>query len=278
MVRLTGFFAVALALFSDMAHSEPLGTAFTYQGELKQASQVANGEFDFEFQLYDVPNGGIAIALPAQVDDVQVVDGVFTVELDFGSGVFDGTQLWLQVGVREGALMGAYTTLSPRSKLTATPYAIYGLAHGGGESASSEFVDVSATTVTGFNHFYGMNQICESELPGTKVCELAELVSSLKTVPPGHASTKAWINSASAVEVFLDSNECHLQEPVTGFTYTASTSQPCSMVLTAETLNCNGWSTQASTARGIALFISSTLVRNSAEGCDSDLPVACCTQ
>jgi len=46
------------------------------------------------------------------------------VQLDFGN-VFDGTALFLEIGVRPGASIGAYTPLTPRQALTATPFAIY---------------------------------------------------------------------------------------------------------------------------------------------------------
>ena len=58
------------------------------------------------------------------IGDKVVVDGNFSVELDFGD-VFDGRALWLQVGVRPGASIGIYTTLIPRQALTAAPYASY---------------------------------------------------------------------------------------------------------------------------------------------------------
>jgi hypothetical protein len=140
---------VAISL-SHLASAEPLGTAFTYQGELKQLAQIANGDFDFQFELYDVPNGGVSVVSPVQLEDVAVNEGVFTVELDFGSEVFDGEQLWLEVGVREGGLMGAYSTLEPRQKLTATPYALNSLSAGGGSTAQQRtFVGYSTGTIVG---------------------------------------------------------------------------------------------------------------------------------
>ena len=56
------------------------------------------------------------------VEDLTVTDGGFTTQLDFGS-VFDGTALWLEVGVRDGVSTGGYTVLSPRQELTAAPFA-----------------------------------------------------------------------------------------------------------------------------------------------------------
>jgi microcystin-dependent protein len=58
--------------------------------------------------------------------EVDVTDGYFTVELDFGS-VFDGNDRWLLIGVRPGELEdpNVYTLLSPRQEVTPTPYALY---------------------------------------------------------------------------------------------------------------------------------------------------------
>ena len=84
----------------------------------------ANGVYDFQFALFDDESAGTRWVRPSPKADVTVTDGLFTVELDFGS-VFDGTALWLEIGVRPGSDTGAYTTLSPRQPLTPTPYALY---------------------------------------------------------------------------------------------------------------------------------------------------------
>lgn len=102
-----------------------LGTAFTYQGHLLDGGNPADGDYDFVFRLYDAPGGNILVGT-VTVDDQPVVEGLFTVELDFGD-VFDGTALWLEIDVRPGSSMGPYTTLSPRQSLTASPYALYAL-------------------------------------------------------------------------------------------------------------------------------------------------------
>ena len=48
--------------------------------------------------------------------------GQFTVALDFGAN-FPGADRWLEIGVRTNG-NGAFTTLTPRQKITPTPYAI----------------------------------------------------------------------------------------------------------------------------------------------------------
>ena len=99
------------------------GTAFTYQGRLDAAGAPANGSFDLRFAIYDAASGGSLLAGPLTNTAVAVSNGLFTVALDFGAGVFDGPARWLEIGVRTNG-GGAFTALSPRQALTATPYAI----------------------------------------------------------------------------------------------------------------------------------------------------------
>jgi hypothetical protein len=101
-----------------------LGTAFTYQGRLTDGGDLANGTYDFEFKLYNAASGGGQVASTITKGDVTVTDGLFTVELDFGSGAFTGDARWLEIGVRAGSSAGAYTTLTPRQPLTPAPYAL----------------------------------------------------------------------------------------------------------------------------------------------------------
>ncbi|GIV63368.1 MAG: hypothetical protein KatS3mg045_0707 [Bellilinea sp.] len=101
-----------------------MGTGFTYQGRLTDGGAPANGAYDFTFALYDDPTAGAQVGGTVTRDDVNVSDGLFTVTLDFGD-VFDGTALYLEIGVRPGTSSDAYTTLTPRQPLTAAPYAAY---------------------------------------------------------------------------------------------------------------------------------------------------------
>ena len=105
-----------------VAEAAPVGTAFTYQGRLIDANVAADGEYDLRFGLYDANSDGNQVGGNIDVNDIDVIDGYFTVELDFG-GVFDGEARWLEIGVRAGDSNGVFTMLSPRQELTATPYA-----------------------------------------------------------------------------------------------------------------------------------------------------------
>ncbi len=110
---------------TPQATAGPLGTAFTYQGRLVDDGNPANGVYDLRFTLYDAEVGGSAVGSPITLDDVTIADGLFTVQLDFGSSAFTGGARWLQVEIRPGDSTGTYTVLSPRQPLTATPYALY---------------------------------------------------------------------------------------------------------------------------------------------------------
>lgn len=103
-----------------------LGTAFTYQGQLTDGGSPANGPYDFEFRLYDGSNPATATQVGSAVscDDVSVSNGFFTVSLDFGAGIFNGTALWLQASVRPGASTGSYQALAPLTAINAAPYAL----------------------------------------------------------------------------------------------------------------------------------------------------------
>ncbi|MGC1378937.1 MAG: hypothetical protein WA821_22095, partial [Anaerolineales bacterium] len=127
IVRVVSIVIVVL-LMSSTASAHPLqsalGTGFTYQGKLTDGGAPANGAYDLEFKLYDDLNTGSQVGSAVTLDDVTVANGLFTVQLDFGD-VFDGAALYLEIGVRPGGSVSAYTTLTPRQPLSATPYAIY---------------------------------------------------------------------------------------------------------------------------------------------------------
>ena len=97
------------------------GTAFTYQGYLDSGGAPHDGLADFEFSLWDAVAGGTQQGSTLTESGVEVEGGLFTVQLDFGDQ-FPSAARWLEISVRTNA--AAYTTLAPRQRLTATPYAI----------------------------------------------------------------------------------------------------------------------------------------------------------
>ena len=108
---------VVAASASVNAAVVPLGTGFTYQGQLKQGGAPVDSPTDFVFQLFDAETNGIQVGASLIRNGVDVVNGLFTVELDFGIEVLDGSARWLQVSV-------SAVPLAPRQPITATPYAL----------------------------------------------------------------------------------------------------------------------------------------------------------
>ncbi len=114
---------LVLALAAGSLQAAPIGTAFTYQGALKDGGFPADGTFNFIFRLYDDETAGSQVGSDVTLNGVTVSGGLFTVELDFGA-VFDGPELWLEIEV-------SGTVLAPRQNLTPTPYALYAAGPGG---------------------------------------------------------------------------------------------------------------------------------------------------
>ncbi len=110
------------ALAARSTASEPWGTGFTYQGQLKQAGVAVNNSADFEFSLWDAVDAGNQVGATVPRNNVNVVNGLFTVGLDFGAGAFIGEARWLGIAVRSPAGDGNFTTLTPRQPLTAPPH------------------------------------------------------------------------------------------------------------------------------------------------------------
>ncbi|MHC4694726.1 MAG: hypothetical protein ACYS67_18465, partial [Planctomycetota bacterium] len=109
--------------WAEVSNAKPMGTAWTYQGRLMDANDPADGLYDFEFRLFDDPCAGTQQGGTIEVNDLDVTVGYFTVELDFGSDVFNGNARWLETTVAQGDGSDPYT-LRPRFEVTAVPYAL----------------------------------------------------------------------------------------------------------------------------------------------------------
>jgi len=103
----------------------PITTSFTYQGVLSDGGAIADGDYDLRFVLYDDESGTKIIGAAITMLDYAVVDGLFTVELDFGAEAFATQSAWLEVRVRDAADDGNFTVLNPRQAVTAVPYAMH---------------------------------------------------------------------------------------------------------------------------------------------------------
>jgi hypothetical protein len=104
----------------------PLGSSFTYQGQIKSSGVPMNGTVNLTFALWDAagtgcpPTGGAQLGSTITLNGVTITDGLFTVALNatgqFGASAFNGEARWLAITVNG-------TALCPRQPVTAAPYA-----------------------------------------------------------------------------------------------------------------------------------------------------------
>ena len=141
MPRRLPCFAFALALLlMPLAAPAAVPTAFTYQGQLLVSGAPVTGTYDVTFRLWDSASGGTQISGDLPFAGLSVTQGLFSVDLDFGPGAFDGSSRGLEVIVR-GPGDGSPTTLAPRQAITSAPYAIYSAgANGAGGGGSNPWL------------------------------------------------------------------------------------------------------------------------------------------
>ncbi|NBB70264.1 MAG: hypothetical protein GVY33_08050 [Alphaproteobacteria bacterium] len=159
-----------------------VGTAFTYQGQLEQDGSPANGTYDFQFQLFDAETDGSSLAPAVTVTAVEVTDGLFAAEIDFGAGAFGGQDAWLEVSVREGGGGSTpFTPLSPRQAVTPTPMAqralsveadsIGTLAIIDGSISNSDIADDSIDSTKLQNDSVGADEIIDGSVGAAEIAD-----------------------------------------------------------------------------------------------------------
>jgi len=121
--KLLACLALVSGLLGGLNLASAQGTAFTYQGNLTDNGNPAGGNYDLTFSLFTAGSGGSQVGVTLTNAAVGVTNGLFTTTLDFGSGVFEGGALWVQIGVRTNG-NGVFNALNPRQPVTPTPYAI----------------------------------------------------------------------------------------------------------------------------------------------------------
>lgn len=106
---------LALAIGCVFGGATALAEDFTYHGTLEQAGAPASGSYDLKLTLYSAEQGGQVLAGPFEAYGVDVSDGAFSTQVDFGPlGDLDRTA-WLGVEVKAGS--GGYEPLAGRSPI-----------------------------------------------------------------------------------------------------------------------------------------------------------------
>jgi len=99
-------------------------TAFTYQGKLTNNGTPATGSYEMRFTLEDVD--AFQLGSPVTIPSVAVTQGIFTVELDFGTTYFDAADRFLKIEIRPAMQNPPpFTLLSPRQKITPAPKSLF---------------------------------------------------------------------------------------------------------------------------------------------------------
>ncbi|HEX3627521.1 MAG TPA: hypothetical protein VH280_19110 [Verrucomicrobiae bacterium] len=118
------WFTFYLIFNSQFSSTSAQGTAFLYQGHLDVNGAPANGIYDVQFTLYSTNVAGNAVAGPVTNSAAFVSNGLFTIAVDFGPGVFAGASYWLDVAVRTNG-GGVFNELVPRQQIASVPYATF---------------------------------------------------------------------------------------------------------------------------------------------------------
>jgi hypothetical protein len=129
MTRSSGFWLITLTILMP-ASALAQGSSITYQGKLADSGTSANGQYDFQFKLFDTATVGTGSQQggTVTVSSVTVSAGIFTVQLDFGvcPTCFNGAARFLEIAVKPTS-GSTFTTLDPRQPIASTPYAIKSL-------------------------------------------------------------------------------------------------------------------------------------------------------
>lgn len=176
---LSAFAVLAMLLTVNLQLStlHAQGTAFTYQGQLLTTNGPAHGTYNLQFVLYTNSTGGTSIAGPVTTNGVVITNGLFTVVINFGAGVFTGPTNWLQIGVESNGV-GTFTTLTPRQQLTPTPYAIY--------AESADAAGITGTIPAGdLTGVYGGGLTGVAVLSGANTFSGNETVDGMLTISDG---------------------------------------------------------------------------------------------
>lgn len=134
-------------------------TSFTYQGKLSDNGAPVNAFYDFTLTLWDASTNGLQVGPTLTLSNTPVVNGIFTVQLDFGVTAFNGAARYLEITVKPSGNPAILPTLlAPRQQVMSTPYAIKSLGAMSADSlsvscvnciTSSQIASVSGNAVTG---------------------------------------------------------------------------------------------------------------------------------
>ncbi|MFN9791760.1 MAG: tail fiber domain-containing protein [Pseudomonadota bacterium] len=118
-------------------------TGFVYEGRLDDGGAPANGRYDLRLSPLADAKSGAALAAPIVFEDVPVVDGRFRIDFELPLATVGAA--WIEVAVRDGSAVGAFSTIPGRSEAV-TAKAIGACWSSTGDSATNPAVNFLGTT------------------------------------------------------------------------------------------------------------------------------------
>jgi hypothetical protein len=92
------------------------------------ASKIPMGDrVDIRVLLYNAQAGGSPVGNPVTLNNVLLVDGQVTAQLDFGPNVWENAPRWMEIRVRPQTGVGPFRRMGPRRPASVTPYALFAL-------------------------------------------------------------------------------------------------------------------------------------------------------
>lgn len=181
------FIAIVLSILLGATATHGQTTSFTYQGHLNDGSTAANGNYDFQFVLWDSVTGGTQVGSTQSINAIAVSNGVFTVSLDFGANAFPGANRFLEIRTRRTGT-ATFTILDPRQQVTATPYSV--------RSVNASSADTLSNSCAGCVQNTQINSVAGSKVTGA--VSSATNVTGVVAVANG--------GTGSSVKTFVDLN------------------------------------------------------------------------
>lgn len=116
--------AAAIIAASTATVSAAPSTSVNYQGLIRQNNALVNGSLEFRFSLWDSQSLGSGSQIGGSIQaSVDVEQGLFSADLDFGAQAYGQEDRWLQIEVREPG-DATYTAMGERQRLSASPFAL----------------------------------------------------------------------------------------------------------------------------------------------------------
>ena len=235
-------------------------TSFSYQGRLTEGGAPPTGTYDMKFRLYDA--GGNPQGSPDTVTldspGVQVTNGVFTVQLDFGAGTFDGNARFLEISVcphSADANPPAYTTLSPRQQIISTPYAMRSSTAVSADTATTAATATTATTAASATNFSGS---LSGDVNGTQGATVVASVGGVSAASVASGATAA--NGATSANTAGAVVSRDASGNFSAGTITATLNGNASTATTATTANSATNATTAATADAVSASAGDSVV------------------